>query len=125
METEDFREKLDMLRFKVQEIKEREARIESETDALLDKSLSLDKELIVEIERFTSMRGRMTTLRKKNKAFHSNMIDKLRKMSKKYPVYEQGAYNGPDNAHPEVTEEDDDEEIINKPPSLGHPKGGD
>ena len=43
----------------------------------------------------------MVALRKKNKTFCSNMIDKLRKMGKKYPVYEQGANSGPDNVHPE------------------------
>ena len=53
------------------------------------------------------------------------MIDKHWKMGKKYPVYEQGANSGPDNAHPEATEKDDDEKIIYKPPSLGRLKGGD
>ena len=77
------------------------------------------------MEEFSSMRERMTALRKKNKAFHSNMIDKLSKMGEKYPIYEQGANSGPDNAHPEATEKDDDEKIIYKPPSLGRLKGGD
>ena len=40
METGDLREKLNMLRLKVQE---REARIESDTATLLDKSMSLDE----------------------------------------------------------------------------------
>ena len=35
-------------------------------------------------------RESMTTLRKKNKAFHSNVIDKLRKMCEKYPFYAKG-----------------------------------
>ncbi|TMX02960.1 hypothetical protein EJD97_019109 [Solanum chilense] len=122
MDTEDLREKLDILRLQVQE---REARIDSETAALLAKSMSLDKELTVEMEEFASVRERMAALRKKNKAFHSDMIDKLQKMGKKYPVYEQGAKSGPDNAHPEATEEDDDEEIVYKPPFLGRLKGGD
>ena len=122
METEDLREKLDMLRLKVQE---REARLDSETAALLAKSMSLDKELTVEMEEFASVRERMVALRKKNKAFHSDIIDKLQKMGKKYPVYEQGANSGPDNAHPEVTEEDDDEEMVYKPPFLGRLKEGD
>ena len=47
------------------------------------------------------------------------MIDKHWKMGKKYPIYEQGANSGPDNAHPEATKEDDDKEIIYKPPFLG------
>ncbi|TMW98026.1 hypothetical protein EJD97_004609 [Solanum chilense] len=82
-ETEDLREKLDMLRLKVQE---REARIESETAILLAE---------------------------------------LREMGEKYPVYEQGANSDPDNARPEATEEDEDEEIFYKPPLLGRLKGGD
>ena len=53
METEDLREKLDMLRLKVQE---REARIESEIAAQLAKIMSLDEELTVEIEEFASIR---------------------------------------------------------------------
>ena len=51
------------------------------------------------------------------------MIDKLHKMGKKYHVYEQGANSSPDNAHPEVNEEDDNEEIVYKPPFLGRLKG--
>ena len=103
-EKEDLRGKLDILRLKVQEREEREAKIKSETTALLSKNMSLDEELTVKIEEFTSMRERMAALRKNNKAFHSNMIDKLRKMGKKYPVYEQGANSGPNNVHPEATE---------------------
>ena len=53
------------------------------------------------------------------------MIDKLQKMGKKYPVYEHGANRGPDNAHPEATREDDDEEIVYKPQFLGRLKRGD
>ncbi|TMX05217.1 hypothetical protein EJD97_000961 [Solanum chilense] len=96
METEGLREKLDMLRLKVQEREAREARIDSETAALLAKSVLLDKELTV----------------------HSNLT------GEKYPAYEQGAANsGPDNAHLEVIEEDDSEEIVYKLPFLGRLKG--
>ena len=105
MEIEDLREKLDMLWLKVQEREAREARIESETTALLAKSMSLDEEVIVEMEEFASMRETIATLRKKNKAFHSNMIDKHQRMRKKYPIYEQEANSGPDNAHLGATEE--------------------
>ena len=61
METEDLQVKLDMLRLKlkVQEREARESRIELETIALLDKSVSLDKELTVEMEEFASMREMM------------------------------------------------------------------
>ena len=122
METKDLREKLDMLRLKLQE---REARIKSETPTLLAKRMSLDEEFTVEMEGFSSMRERMVALRKKNKGFHSNVIDRLRKMGGKYPVYEQGANSGADNAHPEATEEEDNEEIVYKPPFLGRLKGRD
>ena len=67
----------------------------------------------------------MVAVRKKNKAFHSNMIDKLWKMGEKYPVYEQGANSFLDNAHPEAIEEDDDEEIVYRSLFLGILKGGD
>ena len=77
METEGLREKLYMLWLKVQKREAREARIDSETNALLAKSMSLDKELTVEMGEFTSMRERMAALRKKNKVFHSNKIYKL------------------------------------------------
>ena len=77
METENFREKLDMLWLKVQEREAREARIESETAALLSICMSLYEELTMKKEEFTSMRERMVALKKKNKAFHSNIIDKL------------------------------------------------
>ena len=124
METEDLREKLDMIWLKVQEREAREARIESKTAALLAKSVSLDEELTVEMEEFASVRERMVALRKKNKAFHSDIIDKLQKMGKKYPVYEQGDKSGPNYAYPKATEENDDEEIVYNPPFLGRPKGG-
>ena len=72
--------------------------IDSETAALLAKSVLLDKELTVQ----------------------SNLT------GGKYLTYEQGSANsGLDNAHPEVTEEDDDEEMVYKPPFLGHLKEGD
>ena len=119
------REKLDMLLSKVQERKVREARIESKIAALLAISMSLDEELTVEMEEFSSMRERMAALRRKTKVFHSNMIDKLQKMCKKYPIYERGANSGPNNAYPEVSGEDDDEVIIYKPPFVGRLKGGD
>ena len=122
METEEFREKLDMLRLKVQEREAREVRIDSEITALLAKSMSLDNKLTVEMEEYASMRKRMAALRKKNKAFHRDMTNKI--WNKKYAVYEQGANSGPDNAHLEATEEDDDKEILHKPPFLGHLKGG-
>ncbi|TMW92253.1 hypothetical protein EJD97_013295 [Solanum chilense] len=125
METEDLREKLDLLRLEVQEREAREARIESETTILLDKIMSLDEEMTVEMEEFASMRERMAGLRKKSKSFHRNMIDKLRKMGEKYPVYKQGANSGPNNAYPKATEEDDDEEVVYNPPLLGRLKGGD
>ncbi|TMW80781.1 hypothetical protein EJD97_015181 [Solanum chilense] len=83
-ETKSLRDKLDTLRMKVQEIEAREAMIDSETAALLAKSMLLDKELTV----------------------HMNLT------GGKDPAYEQGAANsGPDNAHPEMTKEDDAEEI--------------
>ena len=56
IETEDLREELDMLWLKVQEREAREVKIELEIAALLDKSLSLDEEMTVEMEEFTSMR---------------------------------------------------------------------
>ncbi|TMW81839.1 hypothetical protein EJD97_007640 [Solanum chilense] len=96
METEGLREKFDTLRLKVQEIEAREARIDSDTAALLPKSVLLNQELTV----------------------HSNLL------GGKYLAYEQGEANsGPDKAHPEVTEEDDGEEIVYKPPFLGRLKG--
>ena len=48
---------------KVQEREAREVGIELEIAALLDKSLSLDEEMTVEMEEFTSMRERMAAVR--------------------------------------------------------------
>ena len=77
---------MNMLRLKVHEGKAREAKIDVETDVLLAKSASLDKEL--------------TTLSTLNGG--------------KYLACEQGADNsGADN---ELIEEDNEEEIIYKPP---------
>ena len=67
----------------------------------------------------------MAALSKKNKASHSNMIDKLQKMCKKSPVYEEGANSGPYNAHPEATGKYNDEEIIYKSPFPSRLKWGD
>ena len=77
------------------------------------------------MKEFTSMRERMAVLRKKNKAFHSNMIDKLKKMHEKHSVYEQRDNSDDNNAHPEATWEHDDNEIVYKPQFHGHLKGGD
>ena len=107
METEDLWEKFDMFWLKVLEREAREARIESH---LLSKSVSLDEELTVEMEKFASMRERIAILRKKNKAFHNNMIDKLQRMHQKCPVYEQEANSGPNNTHLRATGEDNNEE---------------
>ena len=68
METEDLREKWDILRLKVQEREAREARKELDNAALLAKSMSLDEDLIVEMEGLTSMRKRMAALRKKEQS---------------------------------------------------------
>ena len=112
IETEDLREKLGIFQLKVQERKARESSIELKTVALLDKNVSLDEELTMEIKDFASMRERMAIQRKNNKVFHSNMIDKLQRMREKYPIYEQEADSGPDNTHLVETGEDDDEEIV-------------
>ena len=71
--------------------------------------MSLEEELTVEMKGFAFMSERIAALRKKNKNFHRNMIDKFLKIDEKYPVYEKGDNSGPDNGHPEVTEEDNDE----------------
>ena len=93
MNIDDLRDKLDILWLKVQE---REARIDSDTAALLVKIVLLDKELTVR----TNLTGG------------------------KYPAYEQRVSNScPDNARHEVIKEYDCEEIINKPPFLGRLKG--
>ena len=91
METESLRQKLDMLRLKVHEGKAREAKIDVETAVLLAKSASVDKELTIR----SNLKGG------------------------KYIACEQGAdNNGPENGNPKLTEEDDEEEIVYKPPFL-------
>ena len=86
METESLRKRLNMLRLKVHEGKAREAKIDVETAVLLAKSASLDKELMTR----SNMKGG------------------------NYLACKQGAdNNGPDN---ELTEEDDEEETVYKPP---------
>ena len=92
-----------MLRLKVQEREVRETRIESETAILLIRNESLDEELKAEMEEFTSMRERMASPRKKNKAFHSNMFEKLQRMREKHSVHEQESNTGPDYADPRET----------------------
>ena len=88
METESLRKRLNMLHLEVHEEKARDAKINVETAVLLAKSASLDEEL--------------TT--------HSNL------KGGKYLTRDQGADNsGPVN---ELIEEDDEEEIIYKPPFL-------
>ncbi|TMW85039.1 hypothetical protein EJD97_023896 [Solanum chilense] len=55
----------------------------------------------------------------------TSQIKRKKKECAKYPVYEQEANSGPNNAHPGETGEDDDEQIVYKPPFLGRLKGGD
>ncbi|TMW84642.1 hypothetical protein EJD97_024732 [Solanum chilense] len=86
METESLRRRLNMLRLEVHEGKAREAKTDIETAVLLARSASLDEEL--------------TT--------YSNS------KCRKYLARGQEADNGgPDN---ELIEEDDEEEIVYKPP---------
>ncbi|XP_069153773.1 uncharacterized protein [Solanum lycopersicum] len=86
METESLRKRLNLLRLEIHEGKAREAKIDIETAVLLDRSAALDEEL--------------TT--------HSNL------KGGKYLARDQEA----DNSGPgrEVIEEDDEEEIVYKPP---------
>ena len=93
METESLRKKLDMLRLKVHEGKARETKIDVETAILLAKSASHDKE----VTNRSNLKGG------------------------KYLACKQGVdNNGPDN---ELTEEDDEEETIYKPPFPDRLKG--
>ena len=86
METEILRKRLNLLRLETHEGKAREAKIDIETAVLLARSAALDEEL----------------------ATHSNS------KGGKYLAHDRGADNsGPDR---EVTEEDDEEEIVYKPP---------
>ena len=86
METKSLRRRLDILRLEAHEVKAREAKIDIETAVLLARSAALDEEL--------------TT--------HSNL------KGGKHPAREQGADDsGPDQ---ESIEEDDEEEIVYKPP---------
>ena len=86
METESLRKRLNLLRLEIHEGKAREAKIDIETAVLLDRSAALDEEL----------------------ATHSNP------KGRKYLARDQEA----DNSSPgrEVIEEDDEEEIVYKPP---------
>ena len=86
MEIESLRKRLILLCLELHEEKEREAKIDIETAVLLANSASLDKEL--------TTRGNLK--------------------GRKYLARDQGADNsGPDN---ELIEEDDEEEIVYKPP---------
>ena len=93
METESLRKRLNMLHLEVHEEKARDAKIDVETAVLLAKNASRDKE---------------STTR-------SNL------KGGKYLACKQGDDNNvPDN---ELTGEDDEEEIIYKPPFLDRLKG--
>ena len=86
METESLRKRLNLLRLEIHEGKAREAKIDIETAVLSARSAALDEEL----------------------AIHSNL------KGRKYLAHDQGAnHSGPGR---EVTEEDDEEEIVYKPP---------
>ena len=86
METEILRKRLNLLRLEIHEGKAREAKIDIETAVSLARSATLDEEL----------------------ATHS------KSKGRKHPAREQGT----DNSSPgcEVIEEDDEEEIVYKPP---------
>lgn len=86
METESLRKRLNLLRLEIHEGKAREAKIDIETAVLLDRNAALDEEL----------------------ATHSDP------KGGKYLARDQGA----DNSSPgrEVIEEEDEEEIVYKPP---------
>ena len=86
METESLRKRLNLLRLEIHEEKAKEAKIDIETAVLLARSAALDEELAT---RSNSKGG-------------------------KYLAHDQGAGNsGPDH---EIIKEDDEEEIVYKPP---------
>ena len=86
METESLRKRLNLLRLEIHEGKAREAKIDIETAVVLTISAALDEE----------------------SATHSNL------KGGKYPACERGSDDsGPDQ---ESIEEDDEEEIVYKPP---------
>ena len=86
METESIRKRLNLLRLEIHEGKAREAKIDIETAVLSARSAALDEELET----------------------HSNS------KGGKYLARDQGVdHSGPDH---EVIEEDDEEEIVYKPP---------
>ena len=86
METKSLRKRLNLFRLEVHEGKAREAKIDIETAVLLSRSAALDEEL----------------------ATHSNL------KGGKHLAREQGASNN--GLVREVIEEDDEEEILYKPP---------
>ena len=86
METKSLRRRLDILRLEAHEVKAREAKIDIETAVFLARSVTLDEELVT----------------------HSNL------KGRKYLAREKGADDScPDQ---ESIEEDDEEEIVYKPP---------
>ena len=86
MVTEILRKKLNFLHLEIHEGKAREAKIDIETAVSLARSAALDEEL----------------------ATHSNL------KGGKHPARDQGADNGGPGR--EVIDEDDEEEIVYKPP---------
>ena len=60
----------------------------------------------------------MTEVRRKNKAFHKDMIAKLQKMHGKYSIRDQEDTIGPEDTQLGETREDINKEIIYIPPFL-------
>ncbi|TMW83237.1 hypothetical protein EJD97_002420 [Solanum chilense] len=130
---EELQRKIEQITLEIQEANEKWLRVDMTTAIYKVATMTLDEDVASQMKRKKDIEMETEDLREKirlherkddhseekNKAFHSNMIDKLRKMGEKYPVYEQGDKSGPNNAHPEATEENDDEEIIYKHPFLG------
>ena len=67
--------------------KKEKRRNDSETAALLAKSVSIDKKLTKDTKEFATMREGMAALKKKSKAFHSNlMVKNTPPMRKEQPI---------------------------------------
>ena len=79
IEREELGKKLDMLRQKIQEREARETKINLATKDALTRNAALDEEFTAEIEKFISMKEKMTEVRRKNKSFQKEMIAKLQK----------------------------------------------
>ncbi|KAK4718414.1 hypothetical protein R3W88_016752 [Solanum pinnatisectum] len=116
---EDLRRKLHRLKQEIQETRERRMEVEIATAIARVANTALDEELAAKMARYATLNEETVAMRKEHDVFNKDITRRLQKIHEKCSFFNQEANSGPEDTHPETTEEDTEEEIVYRPPFQG------